>query len=74
MPPLALMEWFTCFENYKEASRWGQDSNETQLAYLCMCVSEEIRSAVSFDHMKTVQEAIYHIKKYLDKAVMPLTL
>ena len=74
MPSLSLKEWFTCFENYREASGWGQDSNKTQLAYLRMCVSEEIRSAVSFDHMKTVQEALYDIKKYLDKAVMPLTL
>ena len=74
MPPLALTEWFTCFENYREASGWGQDSHQTQLAYLRMCVSDEIRGAVGFDHQRTVEEALYDIKQYLDKSVMPLTL
>ena len=74
MPPLTLSEWFKCFENYREASGWGQDSHKTQLAYLHMCVSDEIRTSVSFDYLKTVEEALYHMKQYLDMAVMPLTL
>ena len=39
-----------------------------------MVVSDEIRSAIQFDHMTTVHEAIHAMKQYLDKAVMPLTL
>ena len=74
MPPLSLSEWFKSFEYYKEASAWGTGSHKTQLAYLRMCISEEIRTAVQFNYLKTVPEALYEIKTYLDMAVMPLTL
>ena len=74
MPSTSLKEWFVLWDNYKEASGWGQDTNKTQLAYLRMVVSDKIRSAIQFDHLKTVHEAIHAMKQYLDKAVMPLTL
>ena len=62
------------FEYYKEASAWGTGSHKTQHAYLRMCISEEIRTAIQFDYLKTVPEALHEIKTYLDMAVMPLTL
>ena len=74
MNSTTLKEWFIQWSNYKEASGWGQDTNKTQLAYLRMVISEEIRSAVEFDHLDTVHEAIHAMKKYLEQAVMPLTL
>ena len=37
MPPLTLSERFKCFENYQEASGWGQAIHKTQLTYICMC-------------------------------------
>ena len=74
MPPLSLSEWLKSFLYYKEASAWGTAGHKTQLAYLRTCISEEIRTAVQLDYLKTVPEALYNIKTYLDMAVMPLTL
>lgn len=57
------------------ASGWGQnDSHRTQLAYLCTVVSDEIRTALNFDSIRTVQNALHQIKEYLDMAVVPLNL
>ena len=57
------------------ASGWEQgDNHKTQLAYLCTCVSDEIRTAINFDSVRTVQNALHHIKEYLDMAIMPLNL
>ena len=49
MPPLALSEWFKCFEIYREASGWGQANYITQLAYLCMCQGHGQVQAVMHD-------------------------
>ena len=74
MPPLTLNEWFKSFDYYREASAWGSGSHKTQLAYLRMCISEEIRTAIQLDYLTTVPEAINVIKQYLEMAVMSLTL
>ena len=53
----------------------GQGKNhKTQLAYLQTVVSDEIRTAINFDGMNTVARAIHEIRRYLNMAVMPLTL
>ena len=44
------------------------------MAYMRPCISEEIRTAIQLDYLRTVPEAINAIKKYLEMAVMPLTL
>ena len=44
------------------------------MAYLRPCLSEEIRTVVQLDFLRTVGEAIDAIKNYLEQAVMPLTL
>merc|ERR1711954_584928 len=46
----------------------------TQLAYLRMVLSEEIRTAIDFDSLETVNRALYDIKAYMVSSVMPLTL
>merc|ERR1712240_830058 len=38
------------------------------------CLSEEIRTAVDFDNLDTVDKALYDIKAYMISSVMPLTL
>ena len=74
-PSMQMKDWYRKWENYQEASGWGQEENhKTQLAYLRTVVSDEIRMAISFDGMNTVARAIYEIKRYLNMAVMPLTL
>ena len=75
MPQLTIKNWFKCFDNYCHASGWGQgDNHRTQLAYLCMCLSEEIRTAVDYDNLETVDKALFEIKAYMTSFVMPLTL
>ena len=74
MPPLSLSEWFKSFSYYKEASGWGSGSHKIQMTYLRPCISEEIRTAIQFDYLKTVPEALNQIKQYLEMTVMPLTL
>ena len=44
------------------------------MAYLRPILSEEIRTAITFDHMETVNEALRAVKQYLEHAVMPLNL
>ena len=75
MPPLQIKDWYRKWENYQVASGWGHgDNHRTQLAYLRMCVSDEICMAIDFDNLRTVQNALHHIKEYMDISVMPLTL
>ena len=75
MPQLTIKNWFTCWDNYKHASGWGQGENhKTQMAYLRMCLSEEIRTAVDFDDIRTMDKAIFDIRAYMTSSVMPLTL
>ena len=72
---MQMKDWYRKWTNYMEASGWGQGENHrTQLAYLRTVVSDEIRTAINFDGMTTVARAIHEIKKYLNMAVMPLTL
>ena len=50
MPQLSIKNWYRSWDNYMHASGWGQGENhKTQLAYLHMCVSNEIRTAINFD-------------------------
>merc|ERR1712089_69023 len=75
MPQLTIKNWFKSFDNYRHASGWGQgDNHRTQLAYLRMCLSEEIRTAIDFDNLETVDKALHDIKAYMVSSVMPLTL
>ena len=75
MPQLTIKNWFKCWENYRHASSWGQgDNHRTQLAYLRMCLSEEIRTAVDYDNLETVDKALFEIRAYMTSSVMPLTL
>ena len=47
------------------ASGWGQGENHhTQMAYLRTCISEEIRTAIDFDNIRTVNNALFQIKDY----------
>ena len=45
-----------------------------KLTYLRTVVSDEIRTAIDFDGMRTVANALHKIRKYLNIVVMPLTL
>ena len=75
LPPLQMKDWYRKWENYQLAGGWGQgDNHRTQLAYLCTCVSDEIRTAINFDSVRTEQNALHQIKEYLDMAIMPLNL
>ena len=75
LPPLQMKDWYHKWENYQLASGWGQgDNHRTQLAYLRTCVSDEIRTAINFDSVRTVQNALHQIKEYLDMAIRPLNL
>ena len=75
MPQLTIKNWFKCWDNYMHASGWGQGENhKTQMAYLRMCLSEEIRTAIDFDNIRTVDKAIFDIRAYMTSSVMPLTL
>ena len=62
MPALQLNDWFKQFENYQAASGWGRDSHRIQMAYLRPILSEEIRTAITFDHKDTVNEALRAVK------------
>ena len=56
-------------------SGWGQgDNHRFQLVYLQTVVSNEIRTAINFDSVRTVQNALHQIKEYLNMEVMPLNL
>ena len=48
--------------------------SKTQLTYICTVVSDEIRTAINFNGIRTVANALHKIKEYLNMAVMPLTL
>ena len=75
MPQLTIKNWFKCWDNYRHASGWGQgDNHRTQLAYLRMCLSEEIRTAIDYDNLETVDKALFEIRAYMTSSVMPLTL
>ena len=75
IPQLTIKNWFKCWDNYRHASGWGQgDNHRTQLAYLRMCLSEEIRTAVDYDNLETVDRALFEIRAYMTSSVMPLTL
>ena len=37
-------------------------------------MSDEIRTAINFDNVRTVNHALHQIKEYLDMAIMPLCL
>merc|ERR1712240_512921 len=51
------------------------DNHRTQMAYLHMCLSEEIRRmAVDYDNLETVDKALYDIRAYMTTSVMPLML
>ena len=39
-----------------------------------MCLSEEIRTAVDFDNLDTVDKALYDIKAYMINSVMPFPM
>ena len=75
MPQLTIKNWFKCWDNYRHTSGWGQgDNHRTQLAYLHMCLLEEIRTAVDYDNLETVDKALFEIRAYMTSSVMPLTL
>ena len=44
------------------------------MAYLRTCISEEIRTAINFDNLRTVDQALFCIKGYMKSSVIPLTL
>ena len=53
----------------------GQGENhKTEFAYLCTVVSDVIRTAMNFDGIRSVPNALHDIKNNLNMAVMPLTL
>ena len=57
------------------APGWGHgDNHHTQMAYLRTCMSEEIRTAIDFDNLRTVNNALFQIREYMKSSVMPLTL
>ena len=75
MPKLSIKNWYRTWDNYMCASGWGQgDNHRTQMAYLMTCISEEIRKAINFDNLRTVDRALFCIKEYMKSSVMPLTL
>ena len=75
LPPLQIKNWYRTWDNYMIASGWGHGENHhTQLAYLRTCVSDEIRTAIDLDNLRTVQNALHHIKEYMMNSVMPLNL
>ena len=75
MPPLQIKDWYRKWENYQVASGWGHgDNHRTQLAYLRMCVSDEIHMEIHFDNFRMVQNVLHLIKEYMNILVIPLTL
>ena len=75
MPQLQIKNWYRTWDNYMCASGWGQgDNHQTQMAYLRTCISKEIRTAINFDNLRTVNNALFQIKDYMKSSVMPLTL
>ena len=71
---VTINDWYRKWDNYQLASGWGQGENHKTLAYLCTCVSDEIRTAINFDSLRTMQNALHQIKEYLNMAIMPLNL
>ena len=62
MPQLTIKNWFKSFDNYRHASGWGQgDNHRAQLAYLHTVVSDKIRTAINFDSIRTVNNALHQI-------------
>ena len=75
MPQLQIKNWYRTWDNYMVASGWGQGDNHcTQMAYLRTCISEEIHTAIDFNNLRTVNNALFQIKEYMKSSVMPLTL
>merc|ERR1711895_431382 len=75
MPQLSIKNWYRTWDNYMCASGWGQGENhQTQMAYLRTCISEEIHTAIDFDTLRTVNNALFQIREYMKSSVMPLTL
>ena len=75
MPQLQIKNWYRTWDNYMCASGWGQGENHrTQMAYLRTCISKEIRTAIDFNNLRTVNNALFQIKEYMKSSVMPLTL
>ena len=75
IPQLQIKNWYRTWDNYMCASGWGQGDNHcTLMAYLRTCISEEIRTAIDFDNLRTVNNALFQIKDYMKSLVMPLTL
>ena len=44
------------------------------MAYLRTCISEEIRTAMNFYNLRTVNNALFQIKDYMKSSMMSLTL
>ena len=74
LPALQVHEWFKSFENYRAASGWSQDDHHIQMAYMRPCLSEDIRTAIEFDELNSVNQAITRIQEYLATSVRPITL
>ena len=75
LPSMQMKDWYHKWDNYQCPSGWGQgDNHKTQLAYLRTVVSDKMRTAINFNGMRTVVNALHEIRKYLNIAVMPLTL
>ena len=75
LPPLQMKDWHQKWDNYMCASSWGQGENhKSQLAYLHNVVSDKIRTAINFDGIRTMPNALCKIKEYLNIAFTPLTL
>ena len=73
--PLQINDWHRKWEKYMLASGWGQRENhKTQLAYLHTVVSNDIRMAINFYGIRTVQNAHHQIRDYLNMPMIPLTL
>ena len=75
MPQLQIKNWYRTWDNYMCASGWSQGENHcTQMAYLRTCISEKICTAIDFDNLRTVNNALFQIREYMKSSVMPLTL
>ena len=60
MPQLSIKNWYWTWDNYMCAIGWGQGENHcTQMAYLRTCISEEIHTAINFDNLRTVNNALF---------------
>ena len=75
MPQLQIKNWYHTRGNYMVASGLShRENHRTQLAYLRTCISEEIGTAIDFNNLRTVNNALFLIKDYMKSSVMPLTL